>query len=133
MGITLLLHDQTASGATTGRSELPIDEGVGEMTVRELIRRRVRAEVEAFNQRDEVVFRGLVQPGETERTLNGFRMKRHRAVDAEEQCRRALEAFERNGFFLLVGDRQVESLDEVIPLRDGLEVEFLRLVPLVGG
>jgi hypothetical protein len=56
-----------------------------------------------------------------------------RRVDAEEQCARALEAFGRNGFVVLVDDRQVEELDDVVDLPVGAQVTFLRLVPLVGG
>jgi hypothetical protein len=42
-------------------------------------------------------------------------------------------AFLANGFFLLVGDRQVLELDEVVQLDEKAEVVFLRLVPLMGG
>ena len=45
----------------------------------------------------------------------------------------ALHAFENNGFFLLVNDRQVESLDEEIWLGEGATASFLKLTPLVGG
>ena len=44
-----------------------------------------------------------------------------------------VEAFGRNGFVVLVDDRQVEELDEDIELALGTEVTFLKLVPLVGG
>ncbi|MFF8374896.1 hypothetical protein ACF07V_02015 [Streptomyces sp. NPDC015661] len=46
---------------------------------------------------------------------------------------RAVEAFGRNGFLVLVGDRQVEELDETVTVGPETEVVFLRLVPLVGG
>ena len=46
---------------------------------------------------------------------------------------RALEAFEANGFFLLVNDRQVESLDQVVPIQETTTVSFVKLVQLVGG
>jgi len=44
-----------------------------------------------------------------------------------------VEAFSRNGFVVLVGDRQVEGLDELLPLAEASTVAFVRLVPLVGG
>ena len=53
--------------------------------------------------------------------------------DAPEQVVRALESFQRNGFVVLVGDRQIEDLDTVVDLRMGTEITFLKLVPLVGG
>ena len=43
------------------------------------------------------------------------------------------QAFTRNGFFVLVGDRQVESLDEELELKVDTDVSFVKLVPLVGG
>ena len=42
-------------------------------------------------------------------------------------------AFSRNGFVVLVGDRQIEELDEEVDLRRDTEVTFLKLVALVGG
>ncbi|MEU4560040.1 hypothetical protein AB0F72_16790 [Actinoplanes sp. NPDC023936] len=45
----------------------------------------------------------------------------------------AVEAFSRNSFVVLVGNRQIEDLDERLDLSDGAEVTFLRLVPLAGG
>ena len=45
----------------------------------------------------------------------------------------ALEAFERNGFFVIVGGRQVESLDEELALGADTDVRFVKLTPLVGG
>lgn len=51
----------------------------------------------------------------------------------EEALARALDAFSRNGFLVLVGDRQIEDPDETVTLGPATEVVFLRLVPLVGG
>lgn len=54
-------------------------------------------------------------------------------ADAEAAFARAVEAFGRNGFLVLVGDRQVEELDDTVTVGPETEVVFLRLVPLVGG
>ncbi|MFI8289098.1 hypothetical protein EAO71_29805 [Streptomyces sp. ms191] len=53
--------------------------------------------------------------------------------EAEGAYARAVAAFGRNGFLVLVGDRQVEELDETVELDRDTEVTFLRLVPLAGG
>ena len=81
------------------------------------------------------MFRGLVTPSPAERLLNGEKdkTKSRRRIDWEAQYERALAAFARNGFFVLVGDRQVEDLDEEIELKVHTEVSFVKLVPLVGG
>ncbi|MFI7660986.1 hypothetical protein ACIBTW_19105 [Micromonospora parva] len=54
-------------------------------------------------------------------------------VDAEARTQVALDAFRRNGFVVLVDDRQVTALDETVRLHAGSRITFLKLVPLVGG
>jgi hypothetical protein len=129
----LNVHDQ--STASLGKTEHTYRVRVsGEtISVRELIRNRVYQEVEEFNSRRPEVFRLLVQPGDAEPAGGGFRMRRPRPIDAEDQYAEAIEAFDRNGFVVLVGNRQIETLDAKIPLRPDTLVTFLKLVPLVGG
>ncbi len=106
----------------------------GEMiSVQELIRLRIFKEVEEYNQKQPEVFRMLIQPQEAERVLNGYKLNRPRQIDPQAQYEKALEAFRSNGFIMLVDDRQVGSLDEKISLRPETKVNFLKLVPLVGG
>ena len=102
------------------------------ITLRELIRQRVTREVERFNRERPEVYQGLVQPEESERLLNGYRVKTLRALDAERQFARAIDGFYDNSFVVIYGGRQVESLDEEIDLAVG-GLEFIRLVPLTGG
>ncbi|HEX8273609.1 MAG TPA: hypothetical protein VF615_13310 [Longimicrobiaceae bacterium] len=131
MSSTLTVYDETLSGDRTPACTLDfLSERV---TVRELVRARVWQEVQDYNLRLPELFQGLVQPTDTERTLNGFRLRTRRRIDWEAQAARALEAFERNGFMVLVDDRQAESLDEEIVIRLDTTVSFLKLVPLVGG
>ena len=104
------------------------------ITVRELIRERVHHEVREFNrQRDELVFRGLVQPEDAERTLNGSKLKTHRPLDWEAQFALALEGFATNAYFVLVDNRQAETLDETFIVGPQTTVSFVKLTPLVGG
>ncbi len=103
------------------------------ITARELIRERVRQEVQEYNQKTPEVFHGLVAPTDAERALNGFRMPKKREIDAEKQCEIALQAFQQNGFILMVDDRQVYELEQKIELSGGTSVVFLKLTPLVGG
>lgn len=103
------------------------------LTVRALIRARIEQEVTAYNERQGEYFQGLVQPGAAELTLNGYRLLRPRRIDPAEQVARAIEAFNRNGFLILIDDRQVEQLDDVVILGEQTVVTFVKLVPLVGG
>ena len=127
----LTILDETASGSILHRLELKVDQE--RLTVGELIARRVHDEVAAYNTRQSGTFQGLVQPTASERVLNGYRLRPSQLIDAEQQVYRALEAFQQNGFFVLAGDRQAESLDEVVWLGEGATVSFLQLTPLVGG
>lgn len=127
----LTIVDETASGSVISRLEVEITQEM--LTVRELIARRVHEEVTAYNARQTGMFQGLVQPTESERVLNGYRLRPAKLIDAEQQTYHALEAFQNNGFFLLVNDHQAESLDEEVWLGAGATASFVKLTPLVGG
>jgi len=131
MPATLTIHDETTAGQKVHTFTLACL--TERLTVRELLRARIWQEVQDHNQSQREVFHGLVQPTDTERTLNGFKFSQPRPLDWEEQFRRAVEAFERNGFFVLVGDRQAERLDEEFEVKADTEVSFVKLTPLVGG
>jgi hypothetical protein len=128
---SVIVVDETTSGECAEAWELAVQEE--RLTLRELVCRRVREEVARYDAGSAGVFRGLVRPSGAERILDGYRLRERREIDAEEQCRLALEAFGRNGFLVLVGERQVEELDAVVELAEGTRVSFLKLVPLVGG
>ncbi|WP_181445347.1 hypothetical protein [Micromonospora endophytica] len=130
---TVTFVDESTAGARTPAWVLRIFEE--RLTLRELIRRRIHQEVAEYNAAAPVPRRLLVQPTPTERALNGDpgAERPHRRIDPQRQVALAEEAFRRNGFVVLVGDRQVEELDDEVDLRRDTEVTFLKLVPLVGG
>lgn len=123
--------DETSSKETL--REFRLELASERLTARELLERRVRAEVAAYNAAPADVFQGLVQPSESERVLNGFRVRERKKLDADAQVRAAVEAFERNGFLLLLDDRQVEDLDAQVVIGPETCARFVRLVPLMGG
>jgi hypothetical protein len=128
---TITIRDETLTGQSI--AEHPLDLLTERVTVRELIRSRVYQEVQDYNRRKPETFRGLVQPTDAEQTLNGFRVRNHRQIDWKDQFEKACDAFERNGFFVLVNDRQPDSLDEELTIDHTQTVTFVKLVPLVGG
>jgi hypothetical protein len=129
--VSVMFYDETPG---YGRSPPVKLELVSErITVRQLIESRVRREVDAINRAPAKEFRTLVQPTDAERTLNGFKLRKPKPIDPDLQCALAFDAFERNRFFLLVDDRQVERLDQEIVLGADTEIGFFKLVPLVGG
>ncbi len=131
MPATITIHDETSSGQKT--HSFTLECLTERMTVRELIRARIYQEVQDYNTREPEYFRGLVEPTQAERTLNGYRLRERRKLDWQEQFQRAVEAFERNGFFVLVGDKQAERLDDDFEVKVDTEVSFVKLLPLVGG
>ncbi|WP_328402901.1 hypothetical protein [Nocardia sp. NBC_00403] len=128
--VSVKVVDETSSG---GRDDGWMFEVTEErLPLREIIRRRIFQEVAEHNAAAAgAVFRGLVRPADAEVVRGGFRTTGR--VDPERQCEAALQAFGRNGFVVLVGDRQIEELDEVVALPLGVEITFLKLVALVGG
>ncbi|MFE0424404.1 hypothetical protein [Streptomyces sp. NPDC058953] len=107
--------DETTSGDRSDGWGVEIAEE--RLALRELIRRRVHREIAEARAGTPVRPGPGTGPG----------------PDPDAETESALRAFERNGFLVLVGERQLTGLDEEIDLRPGTEVTFLRLVPLVGG
>ena len=134
MPTTLTIRDETSFSFGNDEDEgFTLDVLTERITVRELIRTRVYLEVRDYNLRQPEFFRGLVQPTEAETTLNGFKVRPGRRIDPKKQFKRAIESFYRNGFLILVNDRQVDELEEEIEIRPDTTVVFLKLVPLAGG
>ena len=131
MPTTVTIRDESVTGQSI--SEYPLDLLTERLTVRELIRSRVYQEVQDYNLRRPDTFRGLVQPTGAERTLNGFKLRQRRELNPEAQFEKAIDSFYRNGFLILVDDRQVEELEGEIEIQPDTTVAFLKLVPLVGG
>lgn len=79
MSISLKIQDTTTLNPEFKESEpvLVLDLLTERITVRELIRSRVYQEVKDYNTRQTEYFRGLVQPTNTEQSLNGYQLKKH--------------------------------------------------------
>lgn len=127
----LLIKDETFTGDILNQIEIEIANEL--ITVKDLIASRVQAEVNRYNQRSSEYFKGLIQPSDTEKTLNGFKFKKKRNIDAEKQVYVALDSFQKNSYFILIDDIQAESLEQEVLVRQNTSVSFLKLTPLVGG
>ena len=107
MPATLTIRDETTAGETL--HEWSLEFLTERVTVRELIRGRVYQEVQDYNLTQPEVFRGLVEPSDAERTLNGFKLRKRHQIDWKRQMGKALEAFEQNRILILIGDRQART------------------------
>ncbi|MCA9836881.1 MAG: hypothetical protein KC422_08200 [Trueperaceae bacterium] len=129
--VTVTMIDETGIGNITLEKIQTFN--AAKLSLREVIRQRVLAEVTEFNARQPKVFQGLVEPGETEILLNQSKSKQRKPLDWERQFNRAVQAFEARTFIVLADDQQLDDLDEVLELSKIKELSFLKLVPLVGG
>jgi hypothetical protein len=129
--VVLTITDRTGAGKIIG--EMNISLKTNRVTVKQIIEARVEAEVERYNAKLPEYFNGLVQPTDAEKTLNGYKMKQRKKVDAEKQIYVALDAFLKNGYFVLVDNFQADSLEQEIMITPQTQISFLKLTPLVGG
>jgi hypothetical protein len=130
---TITVRDETFPGRQT--AELTLAFLTERVTVRELIRARVYQEVSERNAARALApaHPPAIEPPAAERLLNGAPARAPQRIDWEPQFERALQAFRRHGFLLLVDGQQCDALDAALDLRADTRVTFLRLVPLAGG
>lgn len=129
--MVITIKDETFGGKILG--ELSLEFKAEQVSVRDIISGRVMHEVENYNKKLSGFFNGLVEPTDAEKTLNGFKLKPKKLIDGEKQVYTALDAFQKNGFFVLIDNVQSESLEEVVDLRKDTKISFIKLTPLVGG
>jgi hypothetical protein len=117
---SVTIHDGTSTGDPTGTITLPdLPDGI---TLRQLIRWRVREEVARTNLRPWRVLMGLVPQADPSAT----------PIDWEKQADAAIDLFLANWYIVLVNGAQVVDLETRIDLKSDPEVRFIRLTPLAG-
>jgi hypothetical protein len=129
--MTIAIKDENFSGSII--HEINLDFQQENVTVRDIITQRVIQEVENYNQKLPEYFNGLVEPSDAEKTINGFKLTTRKMIDAEKQVYVALDAFTKNGYFLLIDTIQSESLEQEVFLKSTTSISFIKLTPLVGG
>ena len=139
----------TISGKALGRKKplfadwsipLPPDLGDGgTLTLRELIERVVRAEVEAFKQRQQerrlvhALTARDIEAGAAKGKVDMGGRDVGQRVDAEEAVGTALQAFEDGLYLVVVDGVEQRSLDSQVFLNPDSRVAFVRLTMLAGG
>ena len=129
--MTIAIKDENFSGSII--HEINLDFQQENVTVRDIITQRVIHEVDNYNQKLPAYFNGLVEPSDAEKTINGFKLTTRKMIDAEKQVYVALDAFTKNGYFLLIDTVQSESLEQEVFLKSTTSISFIKLTPLVGG
>ena len=130
--MVITIKDATFSGDILNEIEIAVKNE--RTTVKDLIAARVTSEVKSYNEKLPEYFKGLIQPSEAEKTLNGFKLRdRKKKIDIEKQILVALDAFQKNGYFILIDNQQVEDLDQEVLVSKTTEISFVKLTQLVGG
>ena len=115
---SVTIRDRTSTGDPTGTITLPgLPDGI---TLRQLIRWRVREEVAHYNLSPWRTLMGLVKPADPPRTPE----------DWQAQADAAIDLFLANGYIVLVNGMQVTDLETRIDLKRNPDVRFIRLTPL---
>ena len=129
--ITLSIKDEHPTGKLL--SEVMVAFNRETVTVKDIIEARVRQEVENYLNKLPEYYNGLIEPTDAEKTINGYKLRDRKPIDAEKQVYTALNAFQKNGFFILVDNDQCMSLDQTIVRTDRTNVSFIKLTPIIGG
>ncbi|MET7395788.1 hypothetical protein ABZS66_20070 [Dactylosporangium sp. NPDC005572] len=130
-----------------GRDDLPVARIAvdGDLTAGELIDLAVREQIRLLAADGErcraALDRQYLSPEDVQaQSLTGVvRLSQPRGdggrpgPDPVVEAARARRAFERGVFVVFAGGRQLERLDDPVPLRPDEPVLFLRLTPLAGG
>ena len=126
--------------ASDRRNEVILRLASERSSAREIIRSRVEAEVQEINRAREEKRAGVSASsdliGKAEAELNGRSTKSWSwamSLDADAEIDRAITAFARGRYIMLLDDRQIVGLDEPLGLRPDSEVAFVHLTPLKGG
>lgn len=125
------IKDETFAGKVL--HELNLEFATQTVTVKDIITERVLQEVENYNNKLPEYFKGLIQPSAAEKTLNGYKLKTRKKIDGEKQVYTALDAFQKNGFFVLIDNLQSDNLTQKVELSQDTSISFVQLTPLVGG
>ena len=114
-------------------------EGSGDLTLRDLIGRIVRAEVAAFRDRREE--RRLVRALSASEIADGAAKGKvdmggrdlDQEVDEEQAVGAALQAFEDGIYLVAIDGRDIRDLEQAVHLTEDSRVTFIRLSLLAGG
>ena len=126
---TMLIEilDKTIPGDISNSFKIELQEIT---TPKEIISTRVKEEIINYKNKADSRLQSLVRPLAKEMLLN---KKKKKEIDVEKQIYIALEAFQKNGFFVLVDDQQVSELNQKIHLKENSSISFIKLTQLVGG
>lgn len=125
----IVMRDVTRAGRELSRShltDLPASLSLGA-----LLDRRIRTEVETYNEQPGPVFVGLVQPADSIRHSDGFRMRQARELDVDVAVAAARHAVAVGTLAFQLGDERVTDLEAAVDVDEHEEVVAVLERPVV--
>ncbi len=126
----ILAQEKTFAGKILDEIWLEIENE--RTTVSAIIEQKVGQETACFNKnltQKQNQFKDTKQ-----NALNGYQMTDKLALaDAEKETYKAYQAFESNQLILLVDDIQMRDLSTEVLISTETSIQFIKLMPLVGG
>jgi len=117
----------------------PDESGGGEpVTLRQVITRVVRKEVESFQERQEerrlvrILTEKQIEEGLTKGKVDSGGRDLHQKVDADEAVANAIQAFEDGIYIVILDGDEQRDLDREVHLQSESHLVFVRLVMLAG-
>lgn len=117
---------------------LPEREGSGDLTLRTLLERIVRAQVAAYDARQEaqqfvhVLTQREIERGASQGRIDSGGRERSAPVDVEQAIAVALSAFEDRMYLVLIDGQEQKDLDATVRIEESSRVMFVRLTFLAG-
>lgn len=125
---TLTITDTSVAGQILHEISLQFESEY--ISVRDLIEARIQEEIKKYEQKKGEYKSSLVVPSNLEERLN---KKNKTSIDVEKQVYIAMDAFQKNGFFILIDDEQVVDLEQKFLIESTTQISFIKLTQLVGG
>lgn len=129
---TLKITDENISGIVSNEITLIFDKE--RITLADIIKQRVEHEIKLINDKFFDSDKNLVMPSYDKLALSKPSIRdKTPQIDIEKQTYVALDGFQKNMFFVLINDTQIENLEEEFLIDSINTVNFIKLNQLVGG
>jgi nickel-dependent lactate racemase len=102
------------------------------ISIAELIEQHIHQQVVCFNKN--IQSKQKDYQTTEQKKLNGYQISEKLALaDTEKETYKAFQAFQSNQLIMLVDNKQVTELEEMVEITTKTEIQFIKLMPLVGG
>ncbi len=101
------------------------------VTVQELIAYKIRQEIAEYTAKQRPCLSGEYLPPEV--LLRALAAGGYRPGAVAAEIARAQQAFAARAFMIIIDNRRVTDAEEVLALHPETRVEFIKILPLVGG